>query len=213
MTPSNRDRTIPRVKQKIALLFLAASAFNAQACSDDVSGPPDAVLPADDASALRDAETALDTQAALDAEPPTDARTPADAESSSDADALLDAGAPNSGPTQCRRSADCGNLSCNRGAPGGICLGCGVDADCPSRDFECVAGVGSCSRACSSDGDCNGGMRCHANGVCVVRSCSPQAPCPAPYVCGGTLCARPSCTGGAACPAPLVCEDELCVEP
>lgn len=135
-----------------------------------------------------------------------------DAAGAPDANADVDASTSGLGPVDCRVEADCPGLSsCNLDAPGGVCLGCGTDDDCPAGTS--CGQVGACVRDCIDDGDCSAGKRCTASGLCAIRSCGPSQDCPAPYVCGGTLCARPACDGGT-CPAPLVCgTDDVCVEP
>lgn len=135
------------------------------------------------------------------------------------ADAATDASAPdgpltNLGPVDCRVEADCPGLSsCNVSAPGGVCNGCGSDNDCPTGTS--CGQVGACVRDCVNDGDCSAGKRClTGSGVCAIRQCSAQSPCPAPYVCVGTLCQRPPCGSGGSCPAPMTCgATNICVEP
>jgi hypothetical protein len=70
-------------------------------------------------------------------------------------------------------------------------------------------------RDCTNDTQCSAGKRClEGSGVCAIRTCNQQAPCPYPYVCGGTLCQRPACGTGGACPAPMTCgTGNICVEP
>jgi tRNA G18 (ribose-2'-O)-methylase SpoU len=116
----------------------------------------------------------------------------------------------NLGPVQCRIDSDCGStLTCQRSAPGGVCLGCGLS--CP-QTMDCVAGA--CVRSCSNDQQCNAGFRCGGTGKCILRSCDSSNPCPGPYVCSGSgRCERPTCPGGGSCPAPLQCVLDRCVEP
>jgi hypothetical protein len=177
--------------------------------SPDSGEPADSSLPPDtgvDASLPPDAtvDASLPPDAAVDASVPPDAAP--DAAVAPDAG---DAAPPIAlGPVQCRANADCRGpaASCNRQAPGGICLGCGGDSDCGA--LSCY--VGACVRDCTRDSDCNLGMRCGSAGRCITRPC----PCPAPYVCGGSgTCVRPSCDGSTPCPSPLVCSSGICMEP
>jgi len=117
---------------------------------------------------------------------------------------------------QCRRNVDCltANPQCSISAPGGICTGCALNGnDCPT-DTSCSQ-FGSCIRDCTTDAQCNRGMRCDSQGRCAIRSCSVASPCPAPYTCVGSLCQRPTCPGAGACPSPLTCDTvtSTCVEP
>jgi hypothetical protein len=125
-------------------------------------------------------------------------------------DAGNDSSPVNLGPVQCRIDSDCGStLTCQRSAPGGVCLGCGLS--CP-QTMDCVAGA--CVRSCSNDQQCNAGFRCGGTGKCILRSCDSSNPCPGPYVCSGSgRCERPTCPGGGSCPAPLQCVLDRCVEP
>jgi hypothetical protein len=112
---------------------------------------------------------------------------------------------------QCRRNADCPTGICSRSAPGGICTGCGVTADCPA-DHDC--NYGGCNLWCDSDDECPVAMRCHpTRHDCVLKSCSDDAECDGPYVCDGGMCRRPECGEEGACPEPLTCEGGMCVEP
>jgi hypothetical protein len=119
----------------------------------------------------------------------------------------------NLGPVDCRVEADCPGLSsCTVTAPGGVCNGCGTDDDCPTGTT--CGQVGACVRDCNTDAECSVGKRCNQNGQCVIRQCSVSVQCPAPYVCGGSLCQRPACGVGGTCPAPMTCgTGNICVEP
>ncbi len=117
----------------------------------------------------------------------------------------------NAPPPQCRRNSDCQTGICSRAAPGGICMGCGVAADCPA-DHDC--NYGGCNLWCSSDDECPVAMRCHpTHGDCVLKSCEADADCDGPYVCDSGKCRRPLCGDEGLCPEPLTCEDGVCVEP
>jgi len=125
-------------------------------------------------------------------------------------DITLDGTLIDPGPVQCRENTDCAmGQTCNRNAPGGICQGCGTCLD--PIEFECV--FASCVRDCHEDGDCNAGMRCSSQLYCVIRSCSTNNPCPAPYACVDGKCARPACGVGGSCPTPLLCITGVCIEP
>jgi hypothetical protein len=137
-----------------------------------------------------------------------DAGPSVDAGVSSDAGAVLGLG-----PLQCIDATDCAGpaADCNRSAPGGICLGCGTDSDCPDGT-ACL--VGACVRSCDATTPCHVGFECRSSGRCALRSCSATAPCPVPYVCGtGGRCERPACGPATGCAAPLLCDRGVCVEP
>lgn len=140
-----------------------------------------------------------------------DARTPDAA--SPDAPSV-DASGSSFGPVDCRAPDDCpGAARCESEAPGGICVDCVGDGDCP-LETTCSKDGLACLRGCVSDDDCNAGKYCDALGVCSVRSCN-DGPCPAPYRCAPTgLCARPSLLEGP-CPAGWIDDPStyLCYEP
>ena len=181
-----------------ALTLLALGIF---ACDD--SQTPDAgqadVALSTDVTLLADVVTSIDVET-------TDATLNAP-----DVVSAPDAGPVDLGPVQCRDNSDCQgeNGSCNRTAPGGICLGCG--GDCPSGT-ECQ--FGTCIRQCDVESDCTLGFQCLASGRCGLESCSGDNDCEGPYVCGANdTCERPSCDVQQDCPSPLVCESSRCVEP
>ena len=188
----------------------------------DASRGPDASSAADSGGAVLDAASVIDGGRPSDAGGVADAGRSGDAGGAADAAAFADGGAPEDasgpridpGPVQCRDSGDCGGASatCNRSAPGGICLGCGNDTDCPDGT-ECF--VASCVRTdCETDLDCNAGFTCSSvTGRCRQnRSCTDDAEC-GPYDCDATgVCVRWACPEGT-CPGTFVCVDALCVEP
>jgi hypothetical protein len=184
----------------------------------DVAGA-DPQAPAEDV-ALADAEAQEDVadeadvpQAAPDVVALPDAGPIApDAAAHSDGSGAPDAPAEASGPCptgttckegwcvqprvtdQCLTDADCpGQRSfCNAEPVGGICLGCGDDADCPDG-FTCTA-VGACAIACDVDDDCPTGTCYAAPGLCGQRRCSADSDCPAGTAClDGGQCGRVSC--------------------
>ena len=116
------------------------------------------------------------------------------------ADAAIDAAidapiASMLGPVDCGGTRSCpGISSCSATAPGGVCNGCGSDNDCPAGTT--CGQAGACVRDCTTDAQCSVGKRCNAQGLCVLRACSAQVLCPAPYVCSGNFCRRPACGPG-----------------
>jgi len=186
-------------------------------CGADANDPDAGPAPTD--ASASDAGRAMDAEVTPDAGP-TDSGVAGDPDAGVDsgidgADAATprpDAGMPSLGPVQCRTSDDCGGSAiCSRSAPGGVCNGCGTDADCPSGT-ECTP-FGACVRFCDTDADCNVGFRCRGSGQCSIRGCETDADC-APYVCGGSgQCERPACAGGAPCPSPFTCSADVCLEP
>lgn len=189
---------------RVAALAVTALLPLALACGDDGGGNPADAAQNTDAPAAADAPPAADSGPADAFVPPPDG-PPGDAVSAADL-----------GPVDCRNDGECpGSSTCTESAPGGACTGCISIADCPS-DTDCYPQFGgACIRdGCTSDADCNLGKEClTGSGRCAIRSCSPQSPCPAPYVCVGNACARPMCGDNDACPAPLVCGGTYCVEP
>lgn len=116
------------------------------------------------------------------------------------------------GPVDCGGTRACpGQSVCNAEAPGGVCLGCGSDADCPSA-AQCGIGA-ACIRGCQTDADCSTGKRCNPNGQCTVRTCSNATPCPPPYLCTAGLCQRPRCADNIPCPTSFSCVAGVCIEP
>ncbi len=157
---------------------------------------------ASSADAGGDAGDDAATDAAAD-DAGADAGTDAGGDAGADAGPVPDAGAPI--PVQCRSSEDCSgpSASCNREAPGGICLGC-TDGSCPSGTS--CSEFATCIRDCDTDDDCGPGWQCLGSGRCALVSCGS---CPAPYVCDEGRCKRPPCP----CPAGWTCEADLCMEP
>ena len=138
-----------------------------------------------------------------------------DASTGPDAGETDAGGRTDTGPIQCRNDMPCDGPTamCNRAAPGGICLGCGTDADCPGGE-SCL--VAACVQTgCSDDSECNAGFRCSpvGGGRCVQkRSCTADAEC-GPYDCNSEgVCERWRCAT-TACPAPFVCDAGICMEP
>lgn len=139
-------------------------------------------------------------------------------------DAEVDASVPDAtvddlGRVTCRATSDCEtSQTCNAAAPGGVCLGCVDEFDCPDPANMGCFGATACYWKCQADGDCNLGKRCDGLGRCVIRECQTGSEeCPAPYVCSKSngdpgLCERPKCEMGT-CPSPLVCQGSHCVEP
>ncbi len=193
------------MKWLVAILSISLSL---SACGDEGTSDADAAS----AGNVADADPL-----APDAMPlPLDAAMGAgDAGTRVDAAISVDAASVNLGPVDCASNTDCSFVggSCNVSAPGGICIGC-VPGGC-GTGFECR--FGACVRDCTVDDDCSAGKRCTPGGACVIRTCSDQSPCPAPYICNDTLvqglCNRPSCSGGT-CPAGMSCDlpSDTCVE-
>ena len=118
---------------------------------------------------------------------------------------------------QCVTNADCqennSNLTCSRTAPGGICNGCGVDADCPGST---VCNLGACAIECSSSNgqdDCPPGLYCLSSGKCGISWCTGDE-CAVPmFGCSASgRCARMECTAAMTCPENTTCVDDLCIE-
>jgi len=118
---------------------------------------------------------------------------------------------------QCVEDADCqennASLTCTRTAPGGICNGCGVDADCPGSTTcymgACVIG---CDDANGVD-DCPPGLYCLSSGKCGISWCA-GGECAVPmFGCSESgRCARMECTAAISCPESTTCVDDLCIE-
>lgn len=168
---------------------------------------PDAATPDSGDDAATDASSTDTSSADAGGDAGDDAATDAGADAGSDARTdtgpVPDAGAPI--PVQCRSSEDCSgpSASCNREAPGGICLGC-TDGSCPSGTS--CSEFATCIRDCDTDDDCGPGWECLGSGRCALVSCGS---CPAPYVCDEGRCKRPPCP----CPTGWTCEADLCMEP
>ena len=115
---------------------------------------------------------------------------------------------------QCVEDIDCKAqndlMYCNRAHPGGVCLGCGTDDQCPG---DTICYVGSCVQECSELSDCPPGLYCTGAGRCGASWCVDNACTDALYGCGETgRCARAACSGVADCPAETSCTDGLCIE-
>ena len=115
---------------------------------------------------------------------------------------------------QCVEDIDCKAqndlMYCNRTHPGGVCLGCGTDDQCPG---ETICYVGSCVQECGELSDCPPGLYCTGAGRCGASWCVDNACADALYGCGETgRCARAACSGAAECPAETTCTDGLCIE-
>lgn len=192
-------------------------------CGGTSSGPGDAAA---DGQGIRDtaidraADRELDTrqtdtgQDAQSGDAAAD-RVIADAQAS---DALVSSDTPaDTSPVSnfvfvCSNDTTCTNgQTCSAAFPGGTCLGCGNDNDCPGTMF-CFGG--SCLEGCNTFADCPNGLYCRSGGVCAARSCSVNIACQAPYTCdlGTGRCRRPTCAEG--CPALLTCDSAsgYCVE-
>jgi len=115
---------------------------------------------------------------------------------------------------QCVEDIDCKAqndlMYCNRAHPGGVCLGCGTDDQCPG---ETICYVGSCVQECSDLVDCPPGLYCTSAGRCGASWCVDDTCTDSLYGCGETgRCARAACSGAADCPAETTCTDGLCIE-
>ena len=115
---------------------------------------------------------------------------------------------------QCTSDMDCKAqndlMYCNRAHPGGVCLGCGTDDQCPG---DTVCYVGSCVQECSTLTDCPPGLYCTGAGRCGASWCVDDTCSDALYGCGDTgRCARVSCSGSDDCPAETTCVEGLCIE-
>lgn len=174
----------------------------------------DAGEPVADAGAAVDAGGATMDSGVADAGPAdsgvADAGAPDAGVVRMDAGSTVDAGSLGLSLVQCHQGRRCpGASTCTTTAPGGVCNGCGSDADCPAGTT--CGNFAACVRDCQRDADCGGALRCTSMGLCAIRTCSATTACPAPYVCSGTLCQRPSCDGG--CPSQMTCSGTVCVEP
>ena len=116
---------------------------------------------------------------------------------------------------QCALDEDCGsegdgNVSCSRVFPGGACMGCGGDIDCPGST-ECSS-FGTCVTTCEAEGDCPPGTMCLGSGRCAQQR-GTQGACPDPrYDCNdSSRCERRACSDGTDCDASMFCLDNLCV--
>lgn len=207
-------------------------------CGDDGGGSPQTEVDAGPTDAAADvteedlggnADAAADLTAADVAEDTTTEDVTQDATTE---DVTEDAGQDassdvtvDSGPTdpyegrplgQCASNEDCpdGNNgpNCNRSVPGGVCLGCGSNDDCPAPSV--CSEYGACVIDwCGSDQDCPPGRTCGATGLCGIESCVAGA-CPTPmYTCGSSdRCERVSCASQGDCPERTTCLAGLCIE-
>lgn len=118
---------------------------------------------------------------------------------------------------QCALNDDCpasatGAGSCSRALPGGACLGCAEDDQCPGSS-EC-SNFGACVTPCQMDQECSAGLTCLRSGRCAAQSCVAGA-CPDPrFSCSDSnQCARTVCTDDQDCHLSMFCLDSLCVQP
>ncbi len=116
---------------------------------------------------------------------------------------------------QCAVNDDCGsvsdrNLSCSRLLPGGACVGCGQDDECPS-EAECSA-FGACITPCQLDAQCPAGTTCLSSGRCGAQRCN-ESVCPDSRFdsSDSSQCQRRPCTVDSDCHASMFCLDDLCV--
>lgn len=117
---------------------------------------------------------------------------------------------------QCTADDDCpvgpNGQMCSRALPGGACLGCGSDTDCP--DGTSCSMFGACVGDCTSDDDCAPGLECLGSGRCAALACV-AGTCPVPlFGCSDSdRCERIDCADNAAsCPAQTTCVDGICIE-
>jgi hypothetical protein len=117
---------------------------------------------------------------------------------------------------QCAVNDDCpasalGAGSCSRALPGGACLGCAGDAQCPG-DSEC-SNFGACVSPCNANAECAPGLICLRTGRCAAQSCI-DGLCPDPrFTCSeSNQCARASCADDQDCYTGMFCLDRLCVQ-
>lgn len=189
-------------------LLLSLLLFFFPGCGDDAGG---------EGGTFDASTTTIDSGPGGDATLPVDGSPVAVDATPGGADAMpgaADAMQSDFGPVDCETSADCLNATtCTQSAPGGICNGCGVEADCDT-DFSCF--VGACVRDCQNDTECSAGKRCTpGTGRCILRNCS-GTPCPAPYTCGDSnFCERPACGANNSCTMGFTCNvaAQLCIEP
>ncbi len=135
-----------------------------------------------------------------------------------------DAGTPDAGtdpyegrPTgQCTENLDCPETNlgrdCSEALPGGACLGCGTDADCPSGT-SCSM-FSACTTDCVEDADCPPGLECKGNNACGAIRCD-NGICPVPlFGCSDSdLCTRVDCSADATlCPDGTTCTSGWCIE-
>lgn len=123
---------------------------------------------------------------------------------------------PNRPLGQCASNSDCpeGPLGrdCSEALPGGACLGCGDDLDCPGAAV-CTP-FGACALECELDDDCPPGLDCKASGRCGAVACQNGA-CPVPlFGCSDSdLCQRIECADDpSVCPAATTCSNGWCIE-
>mgnify|MGYP001269169923 FL=1 len=196
--------------------FAADSASNADLGPDRTDGQPvrpdgtvldaalDLSLPAD---------SALDMAHLRDSTPGQDAVvSPVDqGQSASDAGGDPFQGRPTG---QCTENADCpdglNGTMCSLALPGGACLGCGGDDDCPGV-IECV--FGNCVAACDTNDDCAPGLTCSGRGRCGAMPCV-DGQCPVAFLtCNDSdRCSRQTCADQGDCPAQTTCQGGYCIE-
>lgn len=111
---------------------------------------------------------------------------------------------------QCVIESDCPVISsCNAGAVGGICLGCGTDADCPGST-ECTP-AGACAESCGSSDECPFGRCATGFGYCVQKTCGTRADCPVGAECADGDCVRITCPNPCA-PNPCTAQNRAVCE-
>lgn len=116
---------------------------------------------------------------------------------------------------QCTANADCPvgpqGQECSEALPGGACVGCGSDVDCPGTT-ECQ--FGTCIETCATNDDCAPGLRCLGSGRCGATPCQNDV-CPvALFGCSESgNCARVDCsTDPTVCPDLTTCTGGWCIE-
>ncbi len=127
---------------------------------------------------------------------------------------------------QCVSDGDCrsrnaaAGTTCNRGAAGGICLGCVGDLDCPSGTV--CSPFGSCATPCSDAADCPYGTCSLQLELCAQARCVADEGCPAGTLCrdedgdGQGLCSRQPCRETVCSPTfpdgPCLAAGEACID-
>ncbi len=190
---------------------------------DDLGRAADLAPPPDQGSAGEEDAAAVDAGAVDTGLPPRDAAGAADAAVDTGAEADLGpAGDCPQGESchagycvpddradeqcvtdeHCRQQDPDAPTTCNVGAAGGICLGCGEDGHCPAGT-EC-SDFGSCNGSCDDDADCPYGP-CNAGlGLCTQQTCADDNDCP-----GSTVCQDPDGDGRGLC-GRRACEERWC---
>ncbi len=157
-----------------------------------------------------DEESGDDLDAPSGEEPPTE---PEEAPEEEDVEPEVDS-YPGRPVGQCTTNGDCpdgpNGQRCNRGMPGGSCMGCGSDEHCPEST---VCYVGACVYECSELNDCPPGLYCLGSGRCGASWCV-EGECPdAMFGCSSSKrCRRVACEFRWDCPDDTTCLDGVCVE-